>query len=197
MVVKVKKMDAVRLVLSGVILIGGLAWVSVASADGGDVGEFKEHKAVVTSYNPTEPEIQLGDVSILDIDESGEVGLDTEGAQGQIDATGDVAIDGVKGKGKIYYILEKGGDIISVHVDKNLIEGEDGSVVKIVDVDAIHGNNGTADKDGFKSNIVPDDVLPKTGLTPDNAKTYASVLLGIMGVVGIGVGEGLRRRKQV
>lgn len=165
------------IVLWGLLLMT-IAYSSSASAD-----------AITTteSYNPTEPEVQLGDVTELGVDESGAVKLDDWEAQGNLDESAEVIIDGVKGKDKIYYILEKGGDIISVHVENGKIVGADDSSVKVVDVDVIHGNNGTADKDGFKSNIVPEGILPKTGLAPDSPIAIWLVL-GLLGLLGVSYG---------
>lgn len=213
--VNVRKSTATKLkgmamtgMLSGALLVGGLSGGAEAYAEEVKVisketvnvttdGTYKDKLSDGTvSYNPTEPEIQLGDVSLVDIVESGAVTLDKNAAQGQLDDTDSVAIDGVKGKGVLYYILEKDGDIVSVHVKENKITGTDGSSVKIKDVDAIHGNNGTADKDGFKSNLVPDDVLPKTGDSPVSAETYG-YLAAFLGLMGIGIGVHQRRKNQL
>lgn len=202
------RMLAMTGVLSSAMLVGGFSGdARQASADTGAEekveketkevdGHFKEKgtpEFVSPSYNPTEPEIQLGDVSLVDVEESGAVTLDTQKAQGQLDSVGEVAIDGVKGVGLLYYILEKDGDIISTHVKDKKITGDDGSTVKINDVDEIHGRNGTADKDGFKSNLVPEDTLPKTGDAPVSAKTYG-MMATFLGLMGIGFGVQKRRK---
>lgn len=155
--------------------------------------EIESRGVPVASYNPTEPELQLGDIIDVRVDESGAVGLDESTVQGSLDVVGEVTLEGVKGKGVLYYVLEKDGDVISVHVNDSKIVGEDGSTVKVVDVDSVDGNNGTADKDGFKSNLIPEDVLPKTGDIPTDAKTMGllATFLGLMGIT-----LGVRQREK-
>lgn len=132
------------------------------------------------SFNPTEPEIQLGDIKNVDIKESGAVILDSKSSQGIITGEKLVEIDGVRGKGQITYILDKDSqDIISVHSNDMVIVGEDGSTVQINEVEELSGNNGVADGDGFKSNLVTDDI-PKTGLPPQFVSPLA---LGTVGSV--------------
>lgn len=168
-------------------------------------GKFIESKSKeefnYPSYNPTEPEIQLGHVSTLSVDEAGVVGLDTEFVQGQLDESGNMAVDGVKGKNGVYYVLEKSGDIISVASEGVKLKGANGSTVKLVDVEEIHGRNGSADKDGFKSNLVPSGVLPKTGLEDGDSKSgrwIASISLGVLGMIaGYGIyGKATSRKKR-
>lgn len=189
-------------VLTGVLLVGSLLVGGLEpKADSGTEseplilnedgtvkdGSFKEgdmSQYAREAYNPTEPEVQLGDVKVVDIDESGTVGLDEESVQGELNDSSDIIVDGVKGKDKIYYVLEKDGDIISVNVEGNKIVGEDDSSIQVKDVNEINGNNGTADKDGFKSNLVPEDVLPKTGLSPE-ASMWAVAGIMVVGFVGI------------
>ena len=133
-----------------------------------------------TSYNPTEPEVQLGYTKVqnMSIDDSGTLTLDSQNVQGSLDKNGDVYIDAVKrpkifryddgDKLTLYYILDKSGDIFSINLkmDKYL-EDKEGNRVNIRLVDSIEGTNGVADGDGFKSNLVPEKFLPKTGLVED------------------------------
>lgn len=130
----------------------------------------EEQKINVSSYNPTEPEIQMGQIKYMTIDESGAVMMDTEVIQGGLETSGNVYIEGVPHKdGDKYYVIEKGGYIISIFGSSGKIASSDGSVVKVREVEQLYGHNGLATLEGFWSNIVPKGFLPKTGeeLTPE------------------------------
>lgn len=127
----------------------------------------------VNSYNPTEPEKQLGLIKTIDIDESGTVYLNKHSIQGSIGKDGDVYIETVKRPKvfafddeknlKTYYFVDKDGDIFSMILNQHkYLEDKNGTQVKLKLVKFIEGRNGVADKDGFKSNLVPEKFLPKT-----------------------------------
>lgn len=171
-----------KLLVAFLLVVSFTPFMSVneVSANGDD-GSFKEEGA---SFNPTEPEVQLGDITEVDIKESGAVILDSKSSQGIITGEKLIEIDGVQGKGLITYILDKESqDIISVHSTDSKIIGEDGSTVQINQVDELIGNNGVADKDGFKSNLVPEEI-PKTGLPPTLMKAMPSYLF-VIGLISI------------
>lgn len=130
----------------------------------------------VNSYNPTEPEKQLGKIKTIDIDESGTVYLNKHSVQGSIGKDGDVYIETVKRPKvfafdeednlKTYYFVDKDGDIFSMILNQHkYLEDKNGTQVKLKLVKMIEGRNGVADGDGFKSNLVPEKFLPKTGDT--------------------------------
>lgn len=129
----------------------------------------------VNSYNPTEPEKQLGKLKTIDIDESGSVYLNKNSVQGSLNKNGDVYIETVKRPKvfafddadslKIYYFLDKDGDIFSMKLNQHkYLEDKEGNRVLLKLVKSLEGRNGVADKDGFKSNLVPEKFLPKTSL---------------------------------
>lgn len=131
----------------------------------------------VNSYNPTEPEELVNGVKKLDIDESGTVEMDKHNVQGSINKEGLVVIDVVprvslkkyspKINGNVYYVLDKGGDIYTLALKtKGYIEDKQGNSIQLRKVRMLEGRNGVADDDGFKSNLVPQTFLPKTGYKP-------------------------------
>lgn len=134
----------------------------------------------VNSYNPTEPEKQLGIIKTIDIDESGTVSLNKHSLQGSLDKNGDVYIETVKRPKvfasddkeslKIYYFLDKDGDIFSMKLNQDsYLEDKEENQITLKKVSFLEGRNGVADKkDGFKSNLVPEKFLPKTDLKDSN-----------------------------
>lgn len=134
----------------------------------------------VNSYNPTEPEKQLGIIKTIDIDESGTVSLNKHSSQGSLDKNGDVYIETVKRPKvfasddkeslKIYYFLDKDGDIFSMKLNQDsYLEDKEETQITLKKVSFLEGRNGVADKkDGFKSNLVPEKFLPKTDLKDSN-----------------------------
>lgn len=149
-----------------------------------------------SSYNPTEPEIQLGVIKDLSIEDSGAVNLDSKSSQAIVRGDGLTELDAVKGKGDIIYVLDKESqDIISLHQQNGKIVAGSGSEVQLKFVESLVGKNGVADKDGFKSNIVRDDLIPKTGIDPTNSTYYAVMLVLLGGVVYAGT-EYIKRNKQ-
>ena len=167
------------------LLLGGLT----AFADDGRQTLIEEERKInVSSYNPTAPEVQLGYATKLSIDESGTVRMDSEDIQGNLDSNGLVYIEAVKGKDDIYYVIEKGGYVLSILAKGNKLVSDDGAVVQIKIVDWIYGRNGLADDDGFKSNIVPRGFLPKTGLDRaafDEKPDYPTTIFGVNVVIWI------------
>lgn len=152
------------------IMVAGLVVALLANpvqglAEGRETLVEEEKKINVSSYNPTQPEIQLGYTSKLSIDESGTVLMDTEAIQSNLNSDGLVYIEAVKGVEDIYYVIEKGGYVLSIQAKNNRLVSDDGAIVQIQLVDWLYGRNGLADDDGFKSNIVPDGFLPKTGVS--------------------------------
>lgn len=166
-----------------------LSGLSVYADDGRTTLLEEEKKINVASYNPTAPEIQLGYTAKLSIDESGTVRMDTEDIQGSLDEDGLVYIDAVKGQEDIYYVIEKGGYVLSILAKNNQLVSADGAVVQIKLVDWLYGRNGLADADGFKSNIVPSGFLPKTGLDTTDKSDNLNALIGFsfieLGLFGV------------
>lgn len=163
------------------LMLSGL----VAYAEDGRTTLLEEEKKInVASYNPTAPEIQLGYAAELSIDESGTVRMDTEYIQGSLNEQGLVYIEAVKGAEDIYYVIEKGGYVLSILAKDNKLVSADGAVVQIKLVDWLYGRNGLADSDGFKSNLVPSGFLPKTGLdTPTTQDSISLILLALYALV--------------
>lgn len=146
----------------------------------------------VNSYNPTEPEVQLGKIKTMDIDESGTVYLNKHSIQGSLDKNGDVFIEAVKRPKvfafdtekdlTIYYFLDKDGDIFSTNLTKDkYLEDSQGTQVQLKLVSFLEGRNGVADGDGFKSNLVPEKFLPKTDLIKED--NYSNNMLFIIALI--------------
>lgn len=148
-----------------------------------------EKQINVSSYRPTYPEIQLGYAKELAVDESGTVYMDDEAIQGNLNDKGQLYIEAVKGEGDIYFVIEKGGYILSILAERNQLMSHDGKIVQIQLVDWLYGRNGLADKEGFKSNLVPKGFLPKTNLedtaNPNHEETTTQPSIVIWGVVAV------------
>lgn len=152
-----------------------------------------------SSYNPTEPEIQVGEVTELGIDvETGAVKVNGKQSSQGIVKEGLTEIEAVpKQKTDTVYLLDKDTkEIYSASHKDGKITDKDGTTVELNFVEKIVGLNGVADADGFKSSVIRDDALPKTGLsdgmllgmTPDQ---YSKYLIGLGGIL---IGYAFMRR---
>lgn len=166
---KIRAKWLIALMFTVVTLMPG----TVAHSEVGRENLLEAEKQInVASYRPNYPEIQLGYAAKLAVNEAGVVYMDTEAIQGNINSKGQLYIDAVKGEGDVYFVIEKGGYVLSILARDNKIVSDAGEVVQINLVDWLYGRNGLADEDGFKSNLVPKGFLPKTGLEEDEAVTH-------------------------